>query len=158
MTIKWLLLDVDGILTDGRLWYDANGEAIKCFHVLDGQGLKELRQHGVQVGIISGRDCAALRTRLAELKIECFFLGVSDKLTCYNQIKAEHNLQDADIAYMGDDSPDLPVMQRVGLPITVPNAIAAVKAVAKRCTTAHGGRGAVREVCDYLIQNQNTAP
>lgn len=155
--IKWLILDVDGILTDGRLWFDAQGEAIKCFHVHDGQGLKELRQHGIDVGIISGRDCQALRARLRELAIDCHFLGVKDKLACYQEFKAQHNLTDSDIAYMGDDTPDLAVMQQVGFAITVPNAVAAIRAVAHHCTAASGGQGAVREACEYLIQHRTAA-
>jgi 3-deoxy-D-manno-octulosonate 8-phosphate phosphatase (KDO 8-P phosphatase) len=152
MTINCLLLDVDGVLTDGRLWYGENGEALKCFHVRDGHGLKELIKHGVQVGIISGRDCPALRKRLQDLGITLAYLGVSDKLPVYQQIKQDLGLTDDTIAYMGDDLPDVPVMQQAGLAITVPNAAAAVAAVADKTTTQAGGYGAVREVCDYLLQ------
>jgi 3-deoxy-D-manno-octulosonate 8-phosphate phosphatase (KDO 8-P phosphatase) len=150
--IKLLLLDVDGILTDGKLWYDQHGEALKCFHVHDGHGLKELMRNGIQVGIISGRDCPALRARLSDLGITTAFLGVDNKLPCYEKIKSKQGLQDSEIAYMGDDIPDLAIMQQVALAITVPNAAAQVKAVAHRVTKRHGGCGAVREACDHLLQ------
>jgi 3-deoxy-D-manno-octulosonate 8-phosphate phosphatase (KDO 8-P phosphatase) len=150
--IKWLLLDVDGILTDGRLWYSEAGEVLKCFHVHDGQGLKELMRHGITVGIISGRDCKSLRVRLKELGITHTYLGVNDKLTIYNQIKAKENITDTEVAYMGDDVPDLEIMQKVALAITVPGAVSEIKAIAHRCTTREGGCGAVREACDLLLQ------
>ncbi len=152
-SIKLLLLDVDGILTDGKLWYGEHGETLKCFHVHDGQGLVELRRSGFELGIISGRDCPALRARLKDLGISRVFAGVKDKLPAYNQIKSELNLNDDEIAYMGDDLPDIPVMQHVALAITVPNAAKEVKAVAHLCTTLHGGGGAVREACNYLLQH-----
>jgi 3-deoxy-D-manno-octulosonate 8-phosphate phosphatase (KDO 8-P phosphatase) len=151
-TIKWLLLDVDGVLTDGQLWYDKDGEALKCFHSHDGHGLKELIKHGIRIGIISGRDSKALRTRLKELGITEAYFGIQDKLTIYNQIKAKENIEDAEIAYMGDDIPDLTIMQKVGLAITVPNAAQEIKAIAHRCTIRSGGQGAVREACDFLLQ------
>jgi len=97
-----------------------------------------------------------LRTRLKDLGITRAFLGVSDKLAIYNQIKNEEQLQDAEIAYMGDDIPDLPVMQKVALAITVPNAASEVKAIAHLCTTRGGGMGAVREACDYLLRPQTS--
>ena len=150
--IKWLLLDVDGILTDGRLWYGEAGEVLKCFHVHDGHGLRELMHHGITVGIISGRDCKALRVRLKELGITHIYLGINDKLAIYNQIKTQENITDTEVAYMGDDVPDLAIMQKVALAITVPDAVAEIKAIAHRCTTRTGGHGAVREACDLLLQ------
>lgn len=151
--IKLLLLDVDGILTDGRLWFDQHGEALKCFHVHDGEGVKRLMRSGVQVGIISGRDCAALRTRLNELGINLYFLGVQNKLDVYQTLKIKLGLQDENIAYMGDDTPDLAVMKEVGFAITVPNAAQSIQAVADFKTTRHGGAGAVREACDHLLEH-----
>ena len=158
MTIALLILDVDGVLTDGRLWYGPDGEYIKCFHVHDGAGLKRLMNAGVKVAIISGRDCLAARARLAELGITQTYWGVSDKCAAYDDLKLNLGIDDNQIAYMGDDLPDMPVMQQVAFPIAVANAQPEVLSIASWVTTKEGGHGAVREACEHLLATQGLSP
>ncbi|MFM1895367.1 MAG: hypothetical protein RLZZ385_441 [Pseudomonadota bacterium] len=154
--IRMLLLDVDGVLTDGRLYVTANGEEMKVFHTLDGHGIKLLQQAGIPVGIISGRDSPALARRAHELGIKLLYKGREDKLAVVEEILADHaDLQLSALAYAGDDLPDLPVIEAVGLGITVPNAHPSVKQVALLQTSAPGGCGAVREICDFLLASRS---
>lgn len=150
--IKLLLLDVDGILTDGKLYYSANGEELKGFNTLDGHGIKLLRQAGLEVGIVSGRDSTALQRRMDDLGIKLVYKGREDKLAVVNEIMDNLGLTADEIAFAGDDLPDLAVVNLVGLGITVPNAHCELKAVAQLETEAKGGSGAVREICDFLLQ------
>ncbi|MFC3852961.1 KdsC family phosphatase [Salinispirillum marinum] len=154
MPISLLVLDVDGVLTDGRLVYGPDGEIQKTFHVHDGLGIKVAQQNGVTVAVISAKDSAPLRRRLTDLGIDHMALGQSDKLAAYRQLLATLNVPAEDVAYVGDDVIDIAVMRDVGLPIAVQNAQPMVKAVAKHQTRLAGGDGAVREAIDYILRRQ----
>ncbi len=145
------MLDVDGVLTDGRLFYGPRGEALKVFHVLDGHGLREVQQAGIAVAVISGRDSPAVRRRCRELGIRHVFQGVTDKLAVLRRLCARLGIAPRDCAAVGDDTPDVPVMRAVGLAFAVPGAHAAARRAAHHVTRAGGGAGAVREVCDRLV-------
>lgn len=149
--IKCLILDVDGVLTDGRLCFTPSGDVMSFFHVRDGYGLKQLMAAGIHIAIISGRDSPGLRHRLNELGIDRFFLGVPDKTIPFNTLKEELNIDNSQIAYIGDDTPDLCVMTQVALPIAVFDAHPSIQAIAKWQTQKPGGQGAVREACDFLL-------
>ena len=150
--IRLLLLDVDGIMTDGRIHYDANGGEIKSFDVKDGHGLKLLQRAGIEVGIITGRNSSIVQRRADELGIEILYQGAKDKIIPYEEILRERGFKDDEIAYMGDDLVDLPILLRVGYPVTVADAVAEVKEHVQYVTSRRGGRGAVREVCELLLK------
>jgi 3-deoxy-D-manno-octulosonate 8-phosphate phosphatase (KDO 8-P phosphatase) len=149
--IRLLVLDVDGVLTDGRLYISPAGEELKVFHVRDGSGLVALQRAGVAVAIISGRDSAAVSRRAAELGIRHVRQGVADKAAELASLTRELGVAAAETACVGDDTPDLPMLQAAGLAIAVGDAHAALGPVVHWVTSAAGGRGAVREVCDLLI-------
>ena len=150
--IKLLLLDVDGVLTDGRITYDNHGNELKSFDVKDGHGLKLLQRAGITVGIITGRQSDLVARRAAELGIDILYQGALKKLDPYLEILAKQGLDDNQVAYVGDDLIDLPVLRRVGFSATVsdahPDVLPLVDYVSKRA----GGRGAVREICDHLLK------
>jgi 3-deoxy-D-manno-octulosonate 8-phosphate phosphatase (KDO 8-P phosphatase) len=152
--IRLLALDVDGVLTDGRLTYNEHGECLKVFHVQDGLGMRLAQRWGIPVCIISARDSGALRQRLDDLGIEHRFLGCNDKLSALSTITQQLNLNFAEVAYFGDDLIDLPVLTQVGSPFTVPNAHPMVLERVNSVTQRTGGRGAVREVIDQLLAEQ----
>jgi 3-deoxy-D-manno-octulosonate 8-phosphate phosphatase (KDO 8-P phosphatase) len=152
--IRLLVLDVDGVLTDGRLYYGSHGEALKVFHVHDGHGIVELQRAGIAVAVISGRRSPMVSARCRELGVRHVFQGVSDKLTVLQKLLKRLKLTAAESACVGDDLPDLPLMERVGLSFAVADAVAAVRRRADRTTRARGGRGAVREVCEHLLRSQ----
>jgi len=152
--IKCIIFDVDGVFTDGRLYYSEQGETIKAFHVHDGLGVKLLQQHGIIVAIISGRESAIVTQRMTELGIKYIYQGHSEKLTAFEHLLALLKYDPLHFAYMGDDLPDLPVMQKVGFSITVPNANAIIREHADWQTQALGGNGAVREACEFLLTAQ----
>jgi 3-deoxy-D-manno-octulosonate 8-phosphate phosphatase (KDO 8-P phosphatase) len=149
--IRLLLLDVDGVLTDGRIIYDADGRESKSFHIHDGFGINQLRALGCLVGFLSGRASAAVERRAKELDVTIVHQGVDDKLPVYERILADHQLSDHEVAYVGDDLPDLPVLGRVGLAIAVASAPLQVRHAAHWVTGRAGGEGAVREVTDLLV-------
>jgi 3-deoxy-D-manno-octulosonate 8-phosphate phosphatase (KDO 8-P phosphatase) len=149
--IRLLVLDVDGVLTDGRLYLSASGEEFKVFHVRDGSGIVALRRAGVEVAIISGRDCAAVVRRAGELGIRHVRQGVADKGEALDALLAELGLAAPEAACVGDDTPDAPMLQRAGLAIGVADAHPALLAAAHWVTKSAGGCGAVREVCDLLL-------
>ncbi|WP_022852767.1 KdsC family phosphatase [Thermodesulfatator atlanticus] len=149
--IKLLLLDVDGILTDGRIIIDASGSEIKHFCVRDGMGIKLLQMAGIEVGLLSSRTSLPVSHRAQELGIDLIIQGEKDKLSLYEKIKQEKSLKDEEIAFMGDDWVDIPVLARVGLAISVPEAWPPVKDYAHYVTKQNGGYGAVREVCDLIL-------
>ena len=151
VAIRLLVLDVDGVLTDGRLWYSANGEELKSFHVRDGLGIKSLLAAGTEVAIISGRASAAVARRAAELGIRHVVQGCDDKGRAFDTLCASLGVSPSAVACIGDDTPDLPMLTRAGLAVAVADAHPDVRAVANRVTTLPGGRGAVREVCDWLL-------
>jgi len=152
--IRLLILDVDGVLTDGKLFFDRAGNEYKSFHARDGHGIKMLLQTGVEVAIISGRDSKIVEQRMKALGVQYIFQGQEDKLGSFNDLLRTLNLNEEQVAYVGDDLLDLPVMQRVGFAISVFDANFAVKKFADWCTTLRGGEGAVREVCDFIMQSQ----
>lgn len=154
-SIDLLILDVDGVLTDGRLTPLPGGEASKAFYVQDGCALKLWQRCGGQTAILSGRSDTAVLRRAAELGIECVRTGVSDKTAAYGEILASLGFRDAAVAYLGDDLPDLGPMARCGFPVAVANAASAVKRVATYVTRRGGGAGAVAEVVELLLRKRN---
>ena len=150
--IKLLLLDVDGVLTDGRIIYDNHGNELKAFDVKDGHGLKLLQRTGIKVGIITGRSSAVVTRRAQELGIEILYQGALRKLEPYLEILSEQGLIDEQVAYIGDDLVDLPILQRVGFSATVADAVPEVFPYVDYIATRPGGCGAVREVCDLLVR------
>jgi len=152
--IRLLILDVDGVLTDGRLYFDAKGETLKVFHVRDGHGLKMAQRAGIEVAFVSGRRSDAAYHRAKELGISRFHEGVRDKVAVMAEIMAAMRIQPAEVAAVGDDLVDLPLMSRVGLAVAVADAVPEVLAAAHWVTSNPGGRGAVREVCDLLLKAQ----
>jgi len=149
--IRLLTLDVDGVLTDGRLHYDAQGRECKVFHVRDGCGIRQIVDAGFSVALISGRQSVPVEKRAAELGMQHVYLGVTDKLAVLQELAQKLRLDMAQIAYVGDDVPDIGCLQAAGLAIAVADAHADLDAVADWHTHHGGGQGAVREVCDLLL-------
>jgi len=152
--IKMVLLDVDGVLTSGGIILDDDGKQYKVFHVRDGHGIKLLQREGIKVGIITGRTSEVVLRRAKELSIEEVYQGSHDKLKAYEQIKQKHGLKDEQICYIGDDIVDIPVLKRVGLPVAVADATEETKSVSMLITRSPGGRGAVREVAEFILKAQ----
>lgn len=150
--IRLLLLDVDGVLTDGRIVFDSNGVETKAFDVKDGHGLKMVQRAGVKVGLLTGRTSEVTRIRAQELGIDLVIQGAKDKLAPYLEILKTEGLSDAEVAYVGDDVVDLPVLRRVGFAATVSDAVDEVKPAVHYIASRAGGRGAVREICDLLLR------
>ncbi len=150
--IKLLLLDVDGVLTDGRIIFDDAGRELKAFDVKDGHGLKLVQRAGIKVGIITGRQSAVVAQRAAELGIELVYQGAKDKLVPFREILAHLQLTPDQTAYVGDDLVDLPILLQVGFSAAVADAVDEVKARVDMVTRRPGGRAAVREICDYLLR------
>ena len=150
--IQLLLLDVDGVLTDGTITYGNSGTELKSFNIKDGFGIRLLREAEVEVGIITARRSEAVERRAQDLKLAHLYQGVGNKIEAFSEILATRNLAPRQVAYMGDDWLDLPLLGRVGLAATVADAVAEVKAVAHYVTRQAGGRGAVRELCELIIE------
>lgn len=149
--IKAVILDVDGVLTDGGLYYTDAGETMKRFHVHDGHGIKRIREQGLRVWVISGRSGAMLDRRLAELGIDASRSGSSDKLKSAQELMAGAQIQWSEVAVMGDDEPDLPLLQRAAVSGVPANAHPCVLTTAQWRSQFAGGAGAVREFCDALM-------
>jgi len=149
--IRLLMLDVDGVLTDGRLHYGSEGESVKSFHARDGRGIKALLAAGVAVAVISGRNSAAVLRRCEELGIRDIQQGIADKATAGRFLAARLGVELRHCACVGDDSPDVPLMKQVGLAVAVADAHPDARRAAHRRTQLGGGAGAVREVCDWLL-------
>jgi 3-deoxy-D-manno-octulosonate 8-phosphate phosphatase (KDO 8-P phosphatase) len=149
--VRLLVLDVDGVLTDGRLYFGPSGEALKAFHVRDGAGLVAVQRAGIAVAIISGRSSEAVARRAEELQIRHVRQGVHDKARELQALLAHLNIVADQSACVGDDTPDLPMMKLAGLAVAVADAAPEVTSAAHWVTTCKGGRGAVREVCDLLL-------
>lgn len=152
--IRLLVLDVDGVLTDGRLYFSAKGEELKCFHVRDGAGIVQLLKAGLQIAIISGRKSRAVELRMAELGVTWVRQGVSDKRSALRELLDILGIGPQAVACVGDDTPDLPLLEDARLAIAVSDAHPTVLAQAHYVTQAPGGCGAVREVCDLILQSQ----
>ncbi|ETF03139.1 3-deoxy-D-manno-octulosonate 8-phosphate phosphatase [Advenella kashmirensis W13003] len=154
--VKLIAFDVDGILTDGSLWYGEHGELMKRFCALDGHGLKMLQQAGVRVVLITGREGDILSRRAADLGLADVFQNVRDKIGVLSQLATDMGLGLENIAFMGDDIIDLPAMQKCGFSISVPNAPLYVQQTAHWVTSLPGGSGAVRECTDLIMAAQGT--
>jgi 3-deoxy-D-manno-octulosonate 8-phosphate phosphatase (KDO 8-P phosphatase) len=150
--LRLLALDVDGVLTDGRIYYGNDGEELKAFNIKDGLGIKALQRSGVRVALITGRTSAIVERRARELGIETVVQGREDKLLALRELCASLDLSLADCAYMGDDLPDLAAVKAAGLGLTVADGCRAVRRAADWCSTLAGGAGAVREACDALLE------
>jgi 3-deoxy-D-manno-octulosonate 8-phosphate phosphatase (KDO 8-P phosphatase) len=149
--IRWAIFDVDGVLTDGRLYIGERGEEFKAYSTLDGHGLKLLAQSGIVPVIVTGRDSAAVRRRVADLGIVHAVYGASDKAAAVAPLMRQLNLGWDTLAAMGDDWPDLPLLTRAAFACAPANAHIEVKALVHHVTAAHGGYGAARECCDLLM-------
>ncbi len=152
--IKLLLLDVDGVLTDGGIYIDNHGVETKRFDVRDGQGITLLRRAGVEVGFITGRFSKIVRVRARELGVGIIYQSVQNKARAYERIKQKSRVADESVAYVGDDLADVPILRRAGLAIVVRDARREVRPYADYVTQAKGGRGAIREVCELLLKAQ----
>jgi 3-deoxy-D-manno-octulosonate 8-phosphate phosphatase (KDO 8-P phosphatase) len=154
---RLLVLDVDGVLTDGRLYFGPRGEALKVFHVRDGNGIVQLRRAGITVAVISGRRSSMVAMRCRELGVRHVYQGARDKLAVLKRLCARLKVPLTACAAVGDDLPDLPVLRAVALPFAVADAHAEVRRAARFITTLPGGAGAVREVCDELLARRSRA-
>ncbi len=149
--VRALVLDVDGVLTDGRLYFDNQGNELKAFSTRDGLGMKALQSQGTLLALITGRRSEIVARRAANLGIEHVYQGRDDKLNAFNELLAATGLDEREVCYAGDDWVDIPVLDRVGLAVTVPDADAVVKRHAHWITPRSGGRGAVRDLCDLIL-------
>lgn len=156
--IRLLLLDVDGVLTDGRIILDNRGNELKAFHVRDGHGIKMAQRAGIVVGIITGRKSAVVARRARELGIKEVHQGIHDKLAVYTKVLAKYGLQDEEAAYMGDDVVDSTVFTRAGIAVTVADHDPGINKQVDLVTKAEGGRGAVREFVNLLLTAQGKLP
>ncbi len=152
--VKALILDVDGVLTDGRIIIGDDGQETKCFHVRDGHGLKMIKRAGIEVMFLTGRKSRVVEHRARELGVEKVYQGALDKLAVFNEILSTGGFTPEQVAYMGDDIVDLPVLSRAGLSITVSDSHSEVLQTVDLVTKNPGGRGAVREVCEMILQAQ----
>lgn len=150
--IKLVALDVDGVMTDGGVFFSAQGDELKRFNILDGQGIKALMKHDIEVAIITGRNSPLTARRAKDLGIKNILQGREDKKVALNEISSQLNIDFNEICYVGDDLPDLSAIKGVALGITVPNAHKLLIAHADYCTHAAGGHGAVREVSDLILE------
>jgi 3-deoxy-D-manno-octulosonate 8-phosphate phosphatase (KDO 8-P phosphatase) len=154
--VRLAAFDVDGVLTNGQLFLGPDGEEYKVFNVRDGHGLVMLRDSGMAIAIITGRRSAVVAARMTELGIEYVYQGQQDKLAALAELEARLGLTPAEVCYVGDDLPDVPVLRRVGLPVTVADGHPCCVEVARYRTRAAGGCGAVREVCELLMSARGT--
>ncbi len=154
--VRLMVFDVDGVLTDGRLWFGPDGEALKAFHALDGHGIRMLADSGVRIALLSGRRSAAVAARAAELRIGHVLQGVERKRERYEALLAELGIDAAACGYMGDELVDLPVLTRCGFACTVGEAPGAVRERAHYVAGAPAGAGAAREVCEFVMRAQGS--
>lgn len=152
--IKLLLMDVDGVLTDGRIIYDSEGKELKFFHVRDGHGIKMLHKYGIETGIITGRNSKVVDIRAKELEIKLVYQNAKKKKDVIETILSEGGYVAEEVAFVGDDIVDIPVFRRVGFRISVPDAPAYVRNEADYITLNYAGKGAVREVCELILQGK----
>ncbi len=155
MKIKMLLMDVDGVLTDGDIIYTSDGEELKKFNVQDGMGITLARLGGLKTGIITGRESELVKRRAGELKFDVIRQGCKQKLEEYEKIKKEFDLTDENVAYIGDDIPDISILRKAGFSAAAANARDEVKAACDYVTVQPGGQGAVREVIDKILKLQD---
>ena len=151
-----IIFDVDGVLTDGQLHIGPDGECFKSFNCQDGLGISLAKKCGLKTAIITGRESAMVAVRAAELKMDALYQGQKNKTVAFQALCREYQLQPAEIAYIGDDLIDLPIMNRVGFAATVNNAVAEVKAMAHLVSARTGGDGAVREILEFILKAQDS--
>lgn len=149
--IRLVAFDIDGVFTDGRFHLSDDGVESKAFHTQDGFGIRQILKAGIEVAVISGRHSAAVEKRMTELGVEHVVLGCSDKTAAFDSLTETLAIPIQDCAFVGDDIPDLPLLSKVGYAIAVANAVSAVKEYCDYTTSAKGGNGAVREVCELLL-------
>ena len=154
LKIKWILMDVDGVMTDGSITYASSGEEIKTFNAQDGAGINLAHMAGLHTGIITGRKSEMVQRRILDLKYDYFREGVSRKATMYEEFKKEFKVSDEQVCYMGDDFADLGILLQAGLSVAPSNARDEIKAVCDFVTLAPGGSGAVRELIDKILKAQ----
>lgn len=152
--VKLLIIDVDGVLTDGGLFFDNRGEEYKRFNSLDGQGIRMALDAGIEIAVITGRQSQIVEHRMRDLGVGHVYQGSRNKLPVFEQLLRDAGLETGQVAYVGDDLPDLPIMRRVGFAIAVQNAHGFVKQHCDWVTSARGGDGAVREVTDFILHAQ----
>jgi YrbI family 3-deoxy-D-manno-octulosonate 8-phosphate phosphatase len=155
--MRALIMDVDGVLTDGGLYYTENGDELKRFDVRDGQGLVLLRQAGILTAIVTGKRTTLVARRADELGIAEVHQGVTDKGEMVTELLARHGVPAANACYVGDDINDLPALRLVGIAVAVADAVPIVRRTAHYVTRAPGGHGAIREICDLILATRNTA-
>lgn len=153
--VKCIICDVDGVLTNGHIFIDSQGNSLKAFHVHDGMGLKLLMNAGIKVAVITSSNSQAIDFRMRELGITHFFKGCKQKDESFLKIKEEFGFSNNEFAYVGDDLPDLSIIRQVGFGVAVANSVKEVKEFATFITTQNGGNGAVREVCDFILYAQD---
>ncbi len=149
--IRLIAFDIDGVFTDGRFYLSDDGVETKAFHTQDGYGVRRLLDAGMAVSVISGRNSGAVEKRMAELGVQHVVLGCKDKVAAMNKLATALNISIAECAYVGDDLPDLPLLEHVGFSVAVANAVPALQEYCDYVTTKSGGFGAVREICDLLV-------
>lgn len=152
--IKLLILDIDGVMTDGRMIYSIYGDELKFFDVQDGFGITLLKRVGIRSVIITAKKSRIVKMRARDLEVAKTYQGFADKLTPFNKILKKFKVNPDDVCFMGDDLIDVPILKRVGFAVTVPNAMEEAKTNAHYITSKMGGRGAVREVCDLILKSQ----
>jgi len=151
--IKLLAMDVDGVLTDGTITISSDGSELKTFNLLDGHGIRMWRRAGLKAALISGRESAVTKQRAKEMEIDFVYQPCQRKLDCFEKLLADSKLEPKNIAYIGDDVLDIPIIRRVGFGIAVANAVDELKSCAHYVTSRTGGSGAVREVVEYILKN-----
>jgi len=152
--VRVAIFDVDGVLTEGTLYYSPSGEELKAFNVLDGHGMKMLQESGVKLAVISSRSSPCVEERARNLRIDLLYQGAGDKLAAFDALLAQCGVAADSCSFIGDDAADLPVMRRCGLAASVPNAPALVRWAAHYVTRARGGHGAARELCELIMHAQ----
>lgn len=153
-SIKLLLVDVDGVMTDGGIYFSETGEEFKKFNTLDGYGMVKLQTYGVRIGIITGRVSKLVQRRADELGIKEVHQNLENKLEVYESVKSKHQLTDKEIAYLGDDEPDMPVLKKVGFSAAPADAVESVRKAVDFVCKRRGGEGAVREVIDLILESR----
>jgi 3-deoxy-D-manno-octulosonate 8-phosphate phosphatase (KDO 8-P phosphatase) len=157
-TVRLVIFDVDGVLTDGRLYYGDDGHEMKAFHVHDGSAIKMLLSHGVEVAIITGRESLSVSKRATELGVQHLYQDVADKVVALRDLSQASNVSPGEMAHVGDDLPDIGLFAEVGLAIAVPNGHSAAQQAAGYITRARGGEGVASEVCQLILTAQGKWP
>ncbi len=153
--IKLLILDVDGVLTDGRIIYDSKGRDLKLFDVHDGLGVSALNHMGIKTILITAKASKAIKPRAKDMRVDKVYGNAFPKTTVYEKVLKDYGVSDEEVCFVGDDLVDIGILKRVGFPVAVPNACLEVREVSLYTTQKRGGRGAVREVAEFILKSQN---